>query len=455
MKLRKRFIFRAGLLTVSLMLIVGLNAGFALSAEKPYAGVTIRISADATPPTYAKQKLVGEFEEKTGIKVVFDILPYPSMLEKQMAELVAHTGYYDIVSHSSHLLGRFADGGHFEDIQPYLNNPELKYPGFDIENIVPNLRVQYNEWPKGSGHYYGLPWLADAYILYYRKDLIENPVEQANFKAKYGYELSAPKTWDQMRDISEFFTRDTDEDGLTDFYGYTLAGAAGNPGLNSFLQFYLAFGGKYYDKEMKPVWNSPAGVKALEFFKDLMKFMPLGVTGYGYGEAITELLNGNTFAISNWSQFWAMCDDPTKSKVVGKIAYIPVPGGITEKPHMGGWGFGIAKDSKHKEAAWLFMQWVDSVATEMKTVPEGASPTTFTVFMDPELSAKFPALRAIFDSIRVGEAHPNHPESEESFRYGDTAVLKALTGILSPKEALDEWVKKEYKMLKRHGYYKK
>lgn len=454
MKARNRRIGRISLLAMSLVLVVGLSAGSVLSAEKPYTGVTIRISADATPPTYAKQNLVGEFEKETGIKVVFDVLPYPSMLEKQMAELVAHTGYYDIISHSSHLLGRFVEGGHFEDVNPYLDNPELKYPGFDIEEIVPNLRAQYNEWPHGSGRYYGLPWLSDAYILYYRKDLIEDPTEQAKFKAQYGYELSAPETWDQMGDIAEFFTRDTDGDGLTDFYGYTAAGAAGNPGLNSFLQFYLAYGGTYYDEQMNPTWNSPAGVEALQFLKNFMKFMPLGVTGYGYGETMTELLNGTTFAISNWSQFWPMCDDPTKSKVVGKVAFKAVPRGVAERPHMGGWGAGIAKDSKNKEAAFLFLQWCDSVATELKTVPEGASPTTFTAFMDPGLNAKFPALRAIFDSIRVGRAHPNHPESEESFRYGDTAVLKAMTGILSPKEALDEWVEKERKMLERYGYYK-
>ena len=44
-------------------------------------------------------------------------------------------------------------------------------------------------------------------ILYYRKDLFESTAEQKNFKAKYGYDLAPPVTWQQFTDAAEFFTR--------------------------------------------------------------------------------------------------------------------------------------------------------------------------------------------------------------------------------------------------------
>ena len=43
--------------------------------------------------------------------------------------------------------------------------------------------------------------------LVYRRDLFDDPKEKAAFKGKYGYDLAAPATYDQLRDIAEFFTR--------------------------------------------------------------------------------------------------------------------------------------------------------------------------------------------------------------------------------------------------------
>ena len=45
---------------------------------------------------------------------------------------------------------------------------------------------------------------------------VRGPDEQAAFEAKYGYELVPPTTWEQYRDVAEFFTRDTDGDGAVD-----------------------------------------------------------------------------------------------------------------------------------------------------------------------------------------------------------------------------------------------
>jgi multiple sugar transport system substrate-binding protein len=42
--------------------------------------------------------------------------------------------------------------------------------------------------------------------------MIEDPKEQAAFKAKYGMDLKIPKTWDEYWKQVEFFSRDTDND---------------------------------------------------------------------------------------------------------------------------------------------------------------------------------------------------------------------------------------------------
>jgi len=65
---------------------------------------------------------------------------------------------------------------------------------------------------------YAIPLDGDNHIFYYRRDALENPDYQREFKDKYGYELGAPRTWDQVRDLAEFFNGwDWDGDGRKEY----------------------------------------------------------------------------------------------------------------------------------------------------------------------------------------------------------------------------------------------
>ena len=58
-------------------------------------------------------------------------------------------------------------------------------------------------WRGGTVH--AFPYDGDAHMLYYRKDLIDSGEYDEEFEATYGYPLAEPKTWQQYRDIAEFF----------------------------------------------------------------------------------------------------------------------------------------------------------------------------------------------------------------------------------------------------------
>merc|ERR1711881_182788 len=79
----------------------------------------------------------------------------------------------------------------------------------------------------------------------YRKDLFENPAEQKSFQSKYGYALAPPKTYSQLRDVAEFFTRP--EQNL---YGIATYYSKGGDGITmGFQQVMWSFGGSYGDPE--------------------------------------------------------------------------------------------------------------------------------------------------------------------------------------------------------------
>ena len=91
--------------------------------------------------------------------------------------------------------------------------------------------------------FYGLPANQDAYGLTYRKDLFEDPKEKEAFKAKYGRDLAVPQTYQEAKEVAEFFTRP--DQGL---YGWGQMGGRdydfATTASNSFL---WSFGGELYN----------------------------------------------------------------------------------------------------------------------------------------------------------------------------------------------------------------
>ena len=112
----------------------------------------------------------------------------------------------------------------------------------------------------------------------YRRDLFDDPKEKAAFKGKYGYDLAAPATYDQLRDIAEFFTRPDQKS-----FGIALYGSEDYDARTSaFLNLFWSFGAELWDPKTSKAEgyiNSPHAKKALSFFKELFAYAPSGSQG--------------------------------------------------------------------------------------------------------------------------------------------------------------------------------
>ncbi|MGQ9786140.1 MAG: twin-arginine translocation signal domain-containing protein, partial [Anaerolineae bacterium] len=62
---------------------------------KPYAGTKINVSMVAEAKPDALKKVLSRFTDKTGIEVNLDILPYPTLQEKQFTVMTQQTGALD------------------------------------------------------------------------------------------------------------------------------------------------------------------------------------------------------------------------------------------------------------------------------------------------------------------------------------------------------------------------
>jgi len=144
------------------------------------------------------------FTKKTGVKVNVERVASPVVYSKENVELMGGTGYYDVV---------YVETAWTTEWSAYLHKLEelaKKYDpagveGFraDIVNHSPSILI--------CGQAYGdqmvLPFYTYHMSMFIRQDVFDDPTEQANFKAKYGYDLKPAATAKELNDQGEFFTR--------------------------------------------------------------------------------------------------------------------------------------------------------------------------------------------------------------------------------------------------------
>lgn len=408
---------------------------FGTYTQKPWAGKTIHVAMVAEPRSDALKALVGEFEKLTGIKVVFDILAYPTLQEKQMVALTQGTGAYDVVHVDCVWVGQYAGEGWTIPLEKFILRTDRETLALD--DFIPSVLEEQGMW---EDRIHGLPFINAAFGLHYRTDIFE----------KYG--INVPQTWEELKETAEKLN--LKEPGVN---GITFMGRRGVQLQCTYDNMIWSFGGEWYDENYRPTINSPAAVAALEYFKSLIPFAPRGVLTYDWDESARTFADGRAAMNLQWHNAAPLCSDPSKSKIVGKFDFAMIPGklqpdgSIKRTPTFGGWSLEIPVDSKFKEAAWEFIVWATS--PEMEPRLAYAQPgDRFSSLADPELQAKYVGYPTLLKSLPIAKGRPRIPAYSELADALEVALSEAMTGAKSAKKALDEANKKFEFILRKWGY---
>jgi multiple sugar transport system substrate-binding protein len=392
----------------------------------PLHAQTINILMESVPDTRFVQEVVPEFEQQTGIDVEIEVVNYAEMHTKLVPQLVAPTGSYDVIVVDFYWVGEFTKAGWLQPLDDRITQDNVDTSVYfdSLMNLV----------GKVDGVTYMLPFYNYAMGLTYRKDLINDPKEQQAFKEKYGMELRVPETWDEYMKQVEFFTRDTDGDGQTDFYGVVNQGLRPDPIAMEWSNYLYANGGQYNGEgTWEPMLGTPEAEKALEDYRtNLSKYGPPGAASFGFDEAFNVAAQGKAYSYITYNMFRTAYDDPAQSAVVGKMEIAAVPNGGLN----GAWGWAIPKSSPDPEAAWTFLKWIESPGIAKKRALLGGSPTRTDVFEDPELLAKYeyyPALRHLLETSRNFPVFTYTPQFVEVL---GRELSLAVTGEKDPQAAL-------------------
>ncbi len=401
---------------------------------------TIRILMETVPDTRYIQELLPEFEAQTGIKVEIEAISYIDMHTKLVPQLIAPQGSYDLIVVDFYWVGEFTKAGWLMPL-----NDLAARDGIDTGVYVPKLMDLVGEV---DGTLFMLPFYNYSMAVIYRQDLIDDPAEQAAFKAKYDMELRVPKTWDEYWKQVQFFTRDSDGNGDNDFYGTVIQGQRGDCISMQWSNYLYSQGGRFHDADWNPMLDSPEAVKAMEYYREAVEnYSPAGSESYCFDEAFNVMAQGKAYSFVTFNILYASFDDPSSSSVVGKVGIAPNPGGGLN----GGWGWAIPNSSPQKEAAWTFMKWAESADIAKRRALLGGAPTQSKIFNDPEVVKARPYYPVLGEILAGTQDFPVFTYTTEFVEEVGRELNLAATGAKPIPEAMAAAQEEFRKLLVKDG----
>jgi len=455
--MRKKLLNRVISVGVTVFLLLGI-CGFALAAN-----VQLEVAGIEAAMFDAMQKMVPEFEERhPGVKVNLTVIPIAVMFEKQLTAGKGRTGEYDIWMTDSLFIPHFAEEGFWVSLDKYIERDKDK---LDVDDFVPS----YYELYAWKGHQYAIPLYAANSLLFYRKDLFNDPKYRKEFKEKYGRELTVPATYREYVQVAEFFTRDTDGDGSVDLYGTVGARGRDWPFVCDWMNYlYMLQGDVIIGQKggakkvgpgepdyLRPGFANEKGYLALQRLLDLSPYMPPGVETFGFFEVTSRFAQGDIAMVTQWADHIVHLENPEISRVAGKVGVAPIftmddnpPASLT-----GGWGLAISRDSKHPDLAWEFILWVTGRDNMRWHTQMGGMPPCFSVAKDPELTREFPYLVPYIEGLKTSRPFPMFVETFQMVDILARELSLAYHKQKTVKEAIDYAAAEIEKLMQRAGYY--
>jgi multiple sugar transport system substrate-binding protein len=388
-------------------------------------GKVLTIAINSGVEGDALRQAAKDYEQQTGIHINIAEFPYANLFEKELIDLNARTGAYDLIMLDDPWFPKFASLNVLTDLTPLLQKRGKNAPDDDF--VAASISLCHH--PNENGALLALPYVGNSQLFFYRKDLFR----KANLKAPVSWEevLNAAKV------ISEQETAGAPGGGKV--YGYVMRAAQGNAAVADFMPIFWAFGGEMFDGNGQPTVNSPEGIAALKLMIDLGKYSPPGYPSFNADEVGAHLLQGTAAMSINWPAWISSFNDPAKSKVIGQMEFGQLPGAKNPgRAEIGNWLIAIPRDAKNSEAAMDFLLWATSAEQMKMSAQRGNPPTRKSVFNDSQLIAKFPSYPAQLRSLESSRPRPRTPQWNEIENAFGIYLSKANSGELSAEEAMNQ-----------------
>lgn len=405
-----------------LLLALGLPL---LNCSRSQPGNSITLAINSGVEGDALKQAARDYESQTGIHINIAEFPYANLFEKELIDLTAHSGAYDLIMLDDPWFPKFASLDVLTDLSPLLRQRGMDGPDDDF--VAASLALCRH--PYQSGALRALPYVGNSQLFFYRRDLFQK------------HNLKEPATWDDVLAAAKTISEQemTGAPGGGKIYGYVMRAAQGNAAVADFMPIFWAFGGEMFDSGGQPVVNSPEGIAALKFMIELGKYSPPGYASFNADEVGAHLLQGTAAMSINWPAWISSFTDAAKSKVIGKMEFGQLPAGQNSgRAEIGNWLIAIPRDAKNADAAFAFLLWATSAEQMKLSAQRGNPPTRKSVFTDPQLVARSPSYPAQLRSLEGSRPRPRTPLWNEIENAFGIYLSKANSGELSAEDAMNQ-----------------
>lgn len=457
------------LVCVLLSLFVLCSFGVKEVQAEPYKGVKLRIALiSGFNYLHAILDCLNEAANELGAEVEASWYSFDEQHDKLVIDYAGGNPVWDIVLIHASARAEWVESGLVIPLGKWIDeHPEL----VDHEKLALDdyydISMSENSY---NGVWIGPPLMVTGVCTFYRTDLLNHPTEKENFKARYGYELLPPETYDQFRDIAEFFTRKKGEvlAGETlqsDFYGASHSNKPTGFLWYDFINYLIAFGADdiYDPTTMRPIFNSPQAIAAGKYYVSLVPFLPPGHMSMASGQSTAMFAEGSVAMINEFFvRGVEMAMDPEKSKVFDKIDFLPLPSasGVEERKNAAyhsGNAISIYSLSKNKEAAYkvLELAFTHRIMKKVfikKYAPYGWVIPRPSVLADPEVQKVAPIMGQVGSRLMDPKDmyyfySPTLPEYVNAMDITASTLSKALTMEVEDVENLFNDAQKELESL--------
>ena len=190
---------------------------------------------------------------------------------------------------------------------------------------------------------------------------MDDPKEQAAFKAKYGIELKRARDLGRVSEAGGVLHRDTDGDGKIDSTAWSTRACAPtrSPWSGRTISSPMAASITTTTGSRRSTRRS--GVKAVEDYKtNIDKYGPVGAASFCFDEAFNVIGPGQGLQLHHLQLLPRRLRRSVELAVVGKVEISRSRSRRKGGSLNGAWGWAIPKSSPNRDAAWTFIKWVES-----------------------------------------------------------------------------------------------
>ena len=401
-------------IVLSVFVIGMLCAGMAAYAED----ITIRYMA--LPDRFGYEpEVIALFEQQNpGIKLEMVNVPVGGanvVHDKEVTMMAAGDGSIDIFCSDVIWPPEYASAGWLLPLDEW-------FPKEEQDKYIPAMIDAQTV----NGHIYGVPYMADWGLLYYRKDILEENG------------LEVPKTWMELVETAQKLQNQPE------MIGYISNWVTNQQLICEYFEFLYSNGGAFLDETgTMPVFTSPEALEAAQFMVDMAnkyKIVQPGITTMDIDEGRAIFTGGKAIFHRNWLYVWAMAQFHESSKVKDKIGVALLPT-FKEGMHtstLGGWSWAVNKFTKHPEAAAkaaLFLGGPE--AQKIRALKGDYVPPLLPVLNDPDVVAKNPIYLEMLKFAQYIKSRPKSPFYTQISDIFQTELQAAIVQKKSVEDAMN------------------